>query len=189
MQIVQFGAGAPCRGDGDGVFKALADPTRRALLDRFRERSGQTLGSNASRLRWRGSQRPSIWACRRPRTSSPPSARTGRSCTTSTRPATGHPGTLDRQIRTTPPARAQRHLHGTGRRTGEVVLVVFKGVRSACDILCRTMVQSAAGVTHSTGTREAYRHICPGQPVADQVGGTRHRACRSILKGDRIFVA
>jgi uncharacterized protein YndB with AHSA1/START domain/DNA-binding transcriptional ArsR family regulator len=31
-------------GDGDAVFKALADPTRRALLDRLRERNGQTLG-------------------------------------------------------------------------------------------------------------------------------------------------
>jgi uncharacterized protein YndB with AHSA1/START domain/DNA-binding transcriptional ArsR family regulator len=30
--------------DGDPVFRALADPTRRALLDHLRERSGQTLG-------------------------------------------------------------------------------------------------------------------------------------------------
>jgi uncharacterized protein YndB with AHSA1/START domain/DNA-binding transcriptional ArsR family regulator len=29
---------------GDLVFRALADPTRRALLDRLRERNGQTLG-------------------------------------------------------------------------------------------------------------------------------------------------
>jgi len=29
---------------GDAVFKALADPTRRALLDRLRERNGQTVG-------------------------------------------------------------------------------------------------------------------------------------------------
>src|SRR5438045_1681211 len=35
------GSGAP---GGDAVFKALADPTRRALLDRLRERNGQTLG-------------------------------------------------------------------------------------------------------------------------------------------------
>ena len=27
----------------DGVFRALADPTRRALLDRLHERNGQTL--------------------------------------------------------------------------------------------------------------------------------------------------
>lgn len=31
-------------GDDDTVFRALADPTRRALLDRLRERNGQTLG-------------------------------------------------------------------------------------------------------------------------------------------------
>lgn len=30
--------------DADRVFKALADPTRRLLLDRLRERNGQTLG-------------------------------------------------------------------------------------------------------------------------------------------------
>ncbi|TAM75779.1 ArsR family transcriptional regulator [bacterium] len=30
--------------DLDDVFKALADPTRRALLDALRERDGQTLG-------------------------------------------------------------------------------------------------------------------------------------------------
>lgn len=30
--------------DGDAVFRALADPTRRLLLDRLRERNGQTLG-------------------------------------------------------------------------------------------------------------------------------------------------
>jgi uncharacterized protein YndB with AHSA1/START domain/DNA-binding transcriptional ArsR family regulator len=30
--------------DEEAVFKALADPTRRALLDRLRERNGQTLG-------------------------------------------------------------------------------------------------------------------------------------------------
>jgi DNA-binding transcriptional ArsR family regulator len=28
----------------DALFRALADPTRRALLDRLRERNGQTLG-------------------------------------------------------------------------------------------------------------------------------------------------
>jgi uncharacterized protein YndB with AHSA1/START domain/DNA-binding transcriptional ArsR family regulator len=30
--------------DADAVFRALADPTRRALLDRLRQRNGQTLG-------------------------------------------------------------------------------------------------------------------------------------------------
>jgi DNA-binding transcriptional ArsR family regulator len=32
----------------DAVFKALADPTRRRLLDRLRARSGQTLGELCS---------------------------------------------------------------------------------------------------------------------------------------------
>jgi DNA-binding transcriptional ArsR family regulator len=41
-------------GDGDGVFKALADPTRRAVLDRFRERSGQTLGELCEPLEMAG---------------------------------------------------------------------------------------------------------------------------------------
>ena len=35
---------------GDRVFKALADPTRRLLLDRLRERNGQTLGELCGRL-------------------------------------------------------------------------------------------------------------------------------------------
>lgn len=34
----------------DAVFKALADPTRRLLLDRLRERNGQTLGELCQRL-------------------------------------------------------------------------------------------------------------------------------------------
>ncbi len=34
----------------DAVFKALADPTRRLLLDRLRERNGQTLGELCDRL-------------------------------------------------------------------------------------------------------------------------------------------
>ncbi|HEY6493768.1 MAG TPA: metalloregulator ArsR/SmtB family transcription factor [Trebonia sp.] len=34
----------------DSVFKALADPTRRLLLDRLRERNGQTLGELCERL-------------------------------------------------------------------------------------------------------------------------------------------
>src|SRR6266542_3862683 len=34
----------------DRVFKALADPTRRQLLDRLREQNGQTLGALCERL-------------------------------------------------------------------------------------------------------------------------------------------
>jgi DNA-binding transcriptional ArsR family regulator len=34
----------------DRVFKALADPTRRLLLDRLREDNGQTLGQLCERL-------------------------------------------------------------------------------------------------------------------------------------------
>ncbi|MEJ7651824.1 MAG: metalloregulator ArsR/SmtB family transcription factor [Nakamurella sp.] len=36
---------------GDPVFKALADPTRRLLLDRLREQNGQTLGELCAQLR------------------------------------------------------------------------------------------------------------------------------------------
>ena len=37
----------------DAVFKALADPTRRALLDRLLERQGQTLGELVDGLEMR----------------------------------------------------------------------------------------------------------------------------------------
>jgi DNA-binding transcriptional ArsR family regulator len=40
---------AYCRGVGD-VFKALADPTRRALLDELQERDDQTLFELCTRL-------------------------------------------------------------------------------------------------------------------------------------------
>lgn len=40
---------AYCSGVGD-VFKALADPTRRAILDELAERDGQTLFELCSRL-------------------------------------------------------------------------------------------------------------------------------------------
>jgi DNA-binding transcriptional ArsR family regulator len=36
--------------DADKVFKALADPTRRKLLDRLCERNGQTLGQLCENL-------------------------------------------------------------------------------------------------------------------------------------------
>jgi DNA-binding transcriptional ArsR family regulator len=35
----------------DGVFKALADPTRRAILDRLHREAGQTLGEIGTGLR------------------------------------------------------------------------------------------------------------------------------------------
>ena len=66
-------------------------------------------------LRWRGSQRPSIWASWRPRTSSPPSGGAGRSCTTSTPSAVGHPGTRIAKFEH-PPACAER-LSSEPRRT------------------------------------------------------------------------
>jgi len=44
VQIVQFGADAPCPGDGDAVFKALADPARRALLTGSANATARTLG-------------------------------------------------------------------------------------------------------------------------------------------------
>jgi DNA-binding transcriptional ArsR family regulator len=40
---------AYCSGVGD-VFRALADPTRRAILDELQERSGQTLFELCARL-------------------------------------------------------------------------------------------------------------------------------------------
>ena len=56
-------------GDLDDVFKALADPTRRRLLDRLRESNGQTLGSSATAWGWHANRRHSIWTSSRPRTS------------------------------------------------------------------------------------------------------------------------
>jgi DNA-binding transcriptional ArsR family regulator len=49
--------------DGDAVFKALADPTRRAILDELAQRDGQTLFEICSRLMMRhgiGSSRQAI---------------------------------------------------------------------------------------------------------------------------------
>ena len=40
----------------DPVFRALADPTRRLLLDRLRERNGQTLGELCERWTWPASR-------------------------------------------------------------------------------------------------------------------------------------
>ena len=43
--------------DTDGkFFKALADPTRRYLLDRLYEENGQSLGELCERLKWRVSR-------------------------------------------------------------------------------------------------------------------------------------
>lgn len=41
------------RGVADNVFKALADPTRRVILDELRERDGQTLFELCGRLAMR----------------------------------------------------------------------------------------------------------------------------------------
>jgi DNA-binding transcriptional ArsR family regulator len=41
---------AYARGVGDDLFKALADPTRRVILDELTERSGQTLFEICGRL-------------------------------------------------------------------------------------------------------------------------------------------
>ena len=43
---------APAGDESDDVFKALADPSRRRLLDSLFERDGQTLGGLAARLPW-----------------------------------------------------------------------------------------------------------------------------------------
>jgi len=45
--LVTYDAGVP---DDDAVFKALADPTRRYLLDRLYERDGRTLTELESEL-------------------------------------------------------------------------------------------------------------------------------------------
>ena len=42
--MVTYSAGVGGGTDDDRVFKALADPTRRGLLDRLFERDGRTLG-------------------------------------------------------------------------------------------------------------------------------------------------
>jgi DNA-binding transcriptional ArsR family regulator len=49
--------------DADKVFKALADPTRRTLLDLLCEDNGQTWASCASTWTWPGNRSPSTWAC------------------------------------------------------------------------------------------------------------------------------
>jgi DNA-binding transcriptional ArsR family regulator len=46
--MVAYGSGVGS--DLDAVFKALADPTRRLVLDRLHERGGQTLGELCRRL-------------------------------------------------------------------------------------------------------------------------------------------
>ena len=47
----------------DTVFKALADPHRRQLLDRLNARNGQTLRSSAPSSTWPASRSASTWRC------------------------------------------------------------------------------------------------------------------------------
>jgi DNA-binding transcriptional ArsR family regulator len=49
-RVMDESSGGPQRDDDDRVFKALADPTRRFLLDRLFERDGRTLGELESEL-------------------------------------------------------------------------------------------------------------------------------------------
>ena len=73
------------RSDDDAVFKALADPTRRILLDLLFERDGRTLTELESELEMtRFGVMKHLGCSRRPGWSSP-GGRAGRSCTSSTR--------------------------------------------------------------------------------------------------------
>jgi len=54
--------------DVDKVFKALADPTRRTLLDSLRHDNGQRWGGSAGSSTWRASRPLSTWPCWRKRT-------------------------------------------------------------------------------------------------------------------------
>ena len=51
------------RVNADKVFKALADPTRRTLLDLLCADNGQTLGQLCEHRTWPGNRSPSTWAC------------------------------------------------------------------------------------------------------------------------------
>jgi DNA-binding transcriptional ArsR family regulator len=172
------------------VFKALADPTRRALLDRFRERSGQTLGELCEPLEM------------------------------ARQSATRHLGVLEAANLITTVRRDREKMHylnpvplraiherwigkferprlralsatsmaqGAPNRRGSPDCPQGRAIRARHFVANDR--QSGTGVTHANGAREACKHICPGQPVADLVGGARHCACQSTLQGDRISVA
>ena len=76
--------------DDDRVFKALADPTRRFLLDRLFERDGRTLTELESELEMtRFGVMKHLRVLEDARASSSRAARAGRSCTFSTRSRSG----------------------------------------------------------------------------------------------------
>jgi hypothetical protein len=67
--------------DDDRVFKALADPTRRLLLDRLFARDGRTLTELAAEVEMTRFGVMSICGCSKTPGSSSPAGRGGRSCT------------------------------------------------------------------------------------------------------------
>ena len=94
----------------DVVFKALADPTRRALLDRLHERNGQTLGELCASARHGaavGDPAPGRARGGQPRQHHPPGP--GETALPQPGPAARDPGTLDREVRAPAAARAERH--------------------------------------------------------------------------------
>ena len=94
----------------DQVFKALADPTRRRLLDRLREHNGQTLRELCDRLdmaRQSATQHLDILERGRPRDRRPARTRTASLPQSGTDPRDR--GTLDLRVRQAPSASDQRH--------------------------------------------------------------------------------
>ena len=108
----------------EAVFKALADPTRRAILDGLYERNGQTLRELESRLRdvpVRGDEAPACARSRQPRDGAP--RRAHEAALPESGPDPRAAGALDRQVRpggvhvpTRPAGRSrERSTHGSDR--------------------------------------------------------------------------